>query len=47
MIHPALREKGRAIPQSHVVPKVPVEKEPAARVSMSFKKKIAGSGPFL
>lgn len=33
MLHPALREKGRAIPQSHVVPKV-IEKE--GRVSVQF-----------
>lgn len=31
IMHPALREKGRAIPQSHIVPKV-LEKETQGRV---------------
>lgn len=30
MLHPALRERGRAIPQSHIIPRV-VEKEGRVR----------------
>lgn len=33
MLHPALREKGRAIPQSHGTPKLAVEKDKSGRVS--------------
>ncbi|KAK6642614.1 hypothetical protein RUM43_004116 [Polyplax serrata] len=31
MLHPALREKGRAIPQSHATPKLAVEKDKSGR----------------
>lgn len=41
LLHPALRERGRAIPQSHIVPRV-IEKEGRVSVFKCCKFRIKG-----